>query len=108
MAILIPILFIGAIGDGLPYGYIQFLRIACFLGFGWLAKTELEKERSFTGIVSIGFAILFNPIIKIRLDKNDWPFMNGFTCTFLVIWLIVVGIVALVRRKKRTKRATTD
>ena len=87
------------------YGFFQFLRISCFLGFGWIAKTELENGRAFTGIASIGFAILFNPILKITMDKSDWSGMDAFTCLFLIVWLIVLGIMALVKRRKNSLKS---
>ena len=100
---LIPILFLVA-NEPPTYGLVQFLRIACFLGFGWLAKSELENKHAFTGIASIALAIVYNPIIKITMALDDWQIMDGITCAFLTIWLLIVGIISLVKYRRRRKQ----
>jgi hypothetical protein len=67
----------------MPYGYYTFLRIAVFaccvataiIGF----KRENTKKWAW---VSIAIAILFNPIIPVHLDRDDWKIFNVGVAAF--------------------------
>jgi len=105
---LTALLLIATFVDDLPYGYFQYLRFAAFLGFGWLAYHEITEKRPFTGVLALALAILFNPILKIRLKRSDWETMDGLTAFYLALWLIVGGIVYLIKKRKSKNRAQRD
>lgn len=56
----------------LPYGYYQFLRIAITIIAGINAFSVIEKENKLLLIIFLAIAILFNPIIPIHFDKDNW------------------------------------
>jgi len=103
--LLTALLLIATFVDNLPYGFFQYLRVAAFLGFGWLAYHEMVEKRPFTCIVAIGLAILFNPILKIRLERSDWETMDGLTAFYLILWLVIGGIALIIKKRRSKKRA---
>lgn len=72
-----------------PYGYFQFIRIVSCIGFCWLAYAEFEKNKAGTGILSIGCAILLNPIIKIHFNRTIWNNIDIAIASGLILWVIV-------------------
>lgn len=76
------ILCILALAD-MPYGYYTFLRIVVFgstlYGAYWLANAM-----SLLMWVFIAMAVLYNPIIRIHLDRETWEVWNIITAVFLV------------------------
>ena len=92
-------LLIGCLAS-MPYGYYQLVRIASFVGFIWLAYLYGEKLYILS-ILSIGLAILFNPIYLIRFKKNLWHNIDLWVAVFLVI-LTLIELVILYRGKRMT------
>ena len=72
-----------------PYGYFQFIRIACCIGFGYLAFGEFERKKVLTGLICIGLCILLNPIYKIHFTRQLWNKIDVVIAIFLLVWLIV-------------------
>jgi len=74
----------------LPYGYYQFLRIASFLGFLYLAYAEY-KENGNKIIVTgcIAAAILFNPVFKIIIHRQGWHFIDVVIAILLLVWAFI-------------------
>ena len=66
----------------MPYGYYTFLRIAISIFAGCYAFDNFDKDNIKTAILFAGILILFNPLIKIHLDREAWFFID-----------IVVGLV---------------
>jgi hypothetical protein len=69
--LIIAALLFGCLLD-VPYGYFQFIRIACFIGFAYLAYQEFEEKKNIKGIVWAACAILLNPVIKIHFTRGVW------------------------------------
>ena len=72
----------------MPYGYFQFIRIACCAGFIYLAVNEFKSDRIVTGLLSVAAAILFNPIFKIYLGRSIWNTVDIAAGGLLLIWII--------------------
>lgn len=84
-----------ALGDW-PYGYYQLLRLAVTAYAGWLAWQAYESNRP-TWIWVFGFiVVLYNPFIKVALDRDTWGFVN----------LVTAGIIAAEFWKARNLVAT--
>jgi hypothetical protein len=57
----------------MPYGYYQFVRLAAAIFFVVSAMNEFQVNRNSVGLVFIGLAILFQPLVKIALGlKMKW------------------------------------
>jgi hypothetical protein len=63
-------LLLFAVAD-LPYGYYTFLRIAVFGAFIFSAITYIDSNKFLTIVFALG-AILFNPLIPVHMDKEEW------------------------------------
>ena len=83
----------------MPYGYFQFIRIACCAGFIYLAVNEFKAKRTLTGLLSGAAAILFNPIFKIYLRRPQWK-----TVDIIVSLLILISILTEVVFKRRLSK----
>lgn len=64
---------LGALFDGLPYGYFTLLRfVVCAVGAYVAYKTYEKDNESLLVWLFGGIAILFNPIIPIHLTREVW------------------------------------
>ena len=78
------------------YGLYTFLRIWMFIFSLGSAYFYYQIESKFYSYIFIILAILFNPIIKISFNKNNWQVID-----------IIVGIFLLALAFKDYKAATT-
>lgn len=71
--------------SSLPYGYYTFLRIfICITALYTLVEGKLSSL-FFLGWIFT--AIIYNPIIKIHLEKEDWTLVNIVTALFIGYYL---------------------
>lgn len=81
----IPIVALGVALLDLPYGYYQLLRVLVFCLSCYLAyQSRLAQESAWTWVFA-GLAITYNPIVKLHLGSEIWPFVNGATILLLAI-----------------------
>jgi len=70
----------------MPYGYYTFTRIIVCL---WCAISGIAimstQKQSFIAVFTLGAAILYNPIIRIHLNRDTWEILN--ICTIAVVLL---------------------
>ena len=90
--ILIAALLIGCLFK-VPYGYFQFIRIAGCIGFCYLAYKEFEEKRTTTGLLSVAFAILLNPVFKIHFTRKIWNNIDLVIAIGLIIWVIFESLI---------------
>jgi hypothetical protein len=69
----------------MPYGYYQLVRFISFGMFAYLGFKEFDKSNQTTGLIYFGFALLFQPFIKIALGREIWNIVD-----------VIVGIGLLV------------
>jgi hypothetical protein len=61
----------------LPYGYYQLLRLVVTGSCGLLAYWEFRKNGLVIWLMAlILVAILFNPIVPVRLDRDQWAVID--------------------------------
>ena len=60
----------------MPYGYYQFVRLAAAIFFVVAAMDEIQTNRNQIGIIFIGLAILFQPLVKIALGRELWNILD--------------------------------
>jgi len=79
-----------------PYGYYLLLRFVCFAAFVFFAVNCVlsDAHPAWTWVFGF-FAILYNPILKIPLDRETWLGANA--CTLI---LLAASLVKLVRKKE--------
>jgi len=98
--ILMAILLLGCL-LGVPYGYFQFVKIAGFIGFSYLAYEEFTNKRGTTGILSTICAILLNPFFKIYFNRGVWNTIDIVIAAGLIVWVIYDFV-------KKSKKAILD
>lgn len=69
----------------MPYGYYQLVRFAGLIGFSILAYNAYEHNKKTEMIICLGFALLFQPFLKIPLGREIWNIVD-----------VIVGIGLLV------------
>jgi len=76
----------------LPYGYYIFTRIATCLACGILASTCFAGRPSTPtwGVVLVGIAILFNPLIPIYLKRQTWFWIDLASAGVILAHMIFV------------------
>lgn len=75
---------VAAVGE-LPYGYYQILRLAVTGYAAWIAIVSYGQKRT-TWAWAFGFvALLYNPFIKITLDRDTWGLVNIITSVIILI-----------------------
>lgn len=68
-----------------PYGYYQLLRLSVTGYAAWIAWQAFEQNR-IPWAWAFGFlALLYNPFIKITLDRDTWEFVNLATAAIIPV-----------------------
>lgn len=76
----------------LPYGFYTVIRLAVsVIGVCWAYKF-FEANKTPLGIIAVGVVILFQPLIKIVLDRTTWNILDV---------ILAVGLVVLVLKQNR-------
>jgi hypothetical protein len=60
----------------MPYGYYTILRIIACAVFVWCAMVTIRRRHKTLPWVFALIAILFNPIIRVHLDRAIWMWAN--------------------------------
>lgn len=60
----------------MPYWYYQFVRLAAFAGFGFLAYSAYNDKKQTEAIIYAGLALLFQPFVKIALGRDGWNLVD--------------------------------
>ncbi len=75
-----------ALGDW-SYGYYQLLRVAVTAYAVWIAWQAFDERRKTWAWTFVFIAILYNPFIKIALDRDTWVFVNLATAAIIAVEL---------------------
>ncbi|MBI3317659.1 MAG: hypothetical protein HYZ90_00730 [Candidatus Omnitrophica bacterium] len=98
------VLLLLAIPSGWPYGYYTLLRWVVCSTAGYLAYVRYKEKGGalpfFFGII----AVLFNPIVPVRLSKSDWSLMDFGVAIFLFIYGIRSGLFKFSIQRQLAKR----
>jgi hypothetical protein len=90
----------------LPYGYYTFARIATCLTCGILAWTCFAGRPSAPtwGVVLVGVAILFNPLIPIYLKRQTWFWIDLASAIVILAHMVFVRGLQKGHRQDDEKR----
>ena len=86
--IILAILLLICLFD-LPYGFYQFVRFACLIGFGILAYQSNSNGKQNQVIIYIILAVLFQPFIKISLGRELWNIVDVIVAIALIMSLFL-------------------
>jgi hypothetical protein len=88
----IVIMAIIALQKGNPYYYYVLLRwVACPV-FAWIGWKAYKRASGIAMIIAAGvLAVLFNPIIRVMLDREKWEILN-IAMIGVAIWSAVVSL----------------
>jgi hypothetical protein len=86
------ILAVIALQKGNPYGYYVFLRwMGCPI-FVWIAWKACSRGYGLLLAIAAGIlAVLFNPVIRVMLDRGKWEIIN-IAMIAVAIWSAAVSI----------------
>jgi tryptophan-rich sensory protein len=100
IALLIATAFLfAALFDGWPYGFFTLLRFVVFAISAYIAwmSYEAKKER---WVWIFGFlAVLFNPFIVIRLNRETWSIIDFIVGVFMIVSVFVFKLSREVKSK---------
>lgn len=86
------ILAVIALRKGNPYGYYVFLRWMTCPIFVWIAWKAYSREYGLSLAIAAGIlAVLFNPILRVMLDRGRWEILN-IALIAVAIWSIIVSL----------------
>lgn len=85
------ILAVIALQKGNPYGYYVFLRWMTCPIFVWIAWKAYSRGYGLLLAVAAGIlAVLFNPILRVMLDRGRWEILN-IALIAVAIWSAAVS-----------------
>lgn len=73
----------------MPYGYYQLLRVLVFCVSAYVAILESKREVGIWFWVFVACALVYNPVVKLSLGRDIWPFANITTAVLYIVhfWL---------------------
>lgn len=85
---IVSALLLWALSDENPYGYYIFLRLVCCGVFAYLALKATTEDRQGWAWAFGLTAVLYNPVIRVHLDRETWSVINVATVglALLSIW----------------------
>ena len=108
MALWIPeatvaILSLMALHKGNPYAYYIFLRWMVCPVMVWIAWKAYNRSFSIFLVIAAGvLALLFNPLLRVSLDRGKWEILN-ISLVVVAIWSAAVSL-KLASNKKDSAR----
>lgn len=86
------ILALIALRKGNPYGYYVFLRCVTCPVFVWIGWKAYSRANGILMVIAAGvLAVLFNPLIRVMLDRDRWEILN-IAMIAVAIWSAAVSI----------------
>ena len=69
----------------MPYGFYELIRFSAFAGFGYLAILEFQKRNNNGLIIYVVLALLFQPFVKVALERELWNIIDVSVAIGLII-----------------------
>jgi Family of unknown function (DUF6804) len=75
-----------------PYGYYILLRLVCCGIFAYLAyQAFIQEQQGWTWVLGIT-AVLYNPVIRIHLNREIWSVINVITIGIAVASIFIIKV----------------
>lgn len=81
-----------------PYGYYILLRVVCCGVFGFLTVQALAQDKQGWAWTLGVTAVIYNPVIRVHLNREIWSVVNVAT-----IIVAVASIIVLKSEKAKTE-----
>lgn len=99
ITICIVALLLASFVDDWPYAFYILLRVGvCTVSLYWTIEASKRKQVFWAWALGAN-AVLFNPVLPIRMAREDWELVNLLAAAFLLSWLLFS-----VYRDKRDQR----
>ena len=99
----VAILSLMALQKGNPYVYYIFLRWMVCPAMVWIAWKAYNRSFSIFLVIAAGvLALLFNPLLRVSLDRGKWEILN-ISLVVVAIWSAAVSL-KLASSKKDSAR----
>lgn len=83
----------------LPYGYYEFVRLFCTIGFFSLAVDEYKANRIYLFAPLTICVLLFNFLVPIHFERNVWQIIDVVVGSLAFIWLLI-EIATFINKKE--------
>lgn len=98
-SVISAVMLVIALGNQ-QYGFYDLLRIVvCFTG-GLTAYVAFQYKSYFISTISVVVAMLFNPIIKVTLERETW---NSIDIAVSLYFVIVATVFFMVNKEGKAK-----
>ena len=88
----IVILSLLALQKGNPYAYYIFLRWVVCPAMVWIAWKAYNRSFNIFLVIAAGvLALLFNPLLRVSLDRGKWEILN-VSLVVVAIWSAAVSL----------------
>jgi uncharacterized membrane protein len=88
-AIIPALLLLAAVFGRWPYGFYTLLRfVVCGCSAYLAVKANNTRNVAWTWIMG-GMAVLFNPILPIRIHRSDWQVVDALAAVTLFVFVAV-------------------
>jgi hypothetical protein len=84
------VILLGLCFFDMPYNFYQFLRYWATITFFLLCCDRVISSKYLTALVYFTFALVFQPFVKINIEREQWLIVDFFTICFLVLTLIPI------------------
>lgn len=74
-----------------PYGYYVFLRMVCCGTFAFLAFIAFDRTQQAWAWIFGLTAVVYNPFIRIHLDRETWSWINVGTIAVAVVSILTLN-----------------
>lgn len=81
--LILAVLLLLCLAD-MPYGYYQFVRLASFIAFGFLAYKAYGANKIGETILFCALCLLFQPLEKIALGRFLWNVVDFVVALYLL------------------------
>jgi hypothetical protein len=82
-----------------PYAFYVLLRLlTCGTSVYWAVEAHKRKSLLWTWLLGAN-ALLFNPILPVRMSRADWSIVNVASALLLVVW----GVSSIVKSRKQSR-----
>jgi hypothetical protein len=83
-----------------PYFVYVLLRVLICTASVYLSSKRYKEHRTPSVWAFAAIALLFNPVLPVRMTRPDWQAINVLTAIFFIAWL-VYSTIQMVRFNRR-------
>jgi hypothetical protein len=93
-----------AISSHWRYSFYITMRLTVCTIAVYLAYTSFVSGRALWGLALSAVAVLFNPVLPMRMRRSDWGPIDMIAASVFVLWMIA----SLLRSRKAARRPNDD